>query len=164
MNSPILFATLLFCALLSPSGSSFAKAGNDKRLPHISVLTLAGDTLMLAEICKDKPSFIFFWASWCKICAQDMKHVFKLQKDFGQQVKVFGIAWKDKPETIEAYFAKRKMALQSYIDNDGSVFEALGIKQTPTMMIVSENGNVVFSGSASFRKLRRILKKQIKRN
>lgn len=160
----VLFATLLIFALLFPFCHSFAKPGNDKPLPHISVLTLDGDTLMLEEICKEKPSFIFFWASWCKVCSKEMHNVFKLQKDFGQQVKIFGIAWKDKAETIKAYFAKRKTVLQSYIDNDGSVFESFGINQTPTMMIISEKGNVVFSGFTSFRKLRRMLKKQIKHN
>ncbi|MCG8603929.1 TlpA family protein disulfide reductase [bacterium] len=158
----VLSMVSLVCALHLLPGRPFAEPGKNKPLPEISVSTLDGDTLMLEEICKEKPSFIFFWASWCKVCSKHMKDVFKLQKDLGQRVRVFGIAWKDKPETIKAYFANRKTVLQSYIDYDGSVFEVFGIEQTPTMMIVSENGNVVFSGFASFRKLRRILKKQIK--
>ncbi len=156
-----LFATLLIYVLLLSVSQSFAKSGGGKPIPDISVVSLDGDTLLLKEICKDKPSFIYLWATWCKVCSKEMKNVFKLQNDLGQDVRILGIAWKDTAEAIRTYFAKKKAVLPSYIDHDGSVFEAFGAAQTPSMVIVSKTGEVVFSGFASFRKLRRILAKQI---
>ncbi len=158
----LLPAAWLIIAILFPPSNSFAKPSEDKPLANISVVSIDGDTLSLQEICKDKPSFIYFWATWCKTCSKEMTDVFKLQNEFDQDVHTFGIAWKDNAETIKAYFNKRDAVLKSYIDCDGSVFASLGISKTPTMMIIDEKGNIVFSGFASFRKLKRILNKQIK--
>jgi thiol-disulfide isomerase/thioredoxin len=138
------------------------KADDRKAVPHVKIMNLKGDSLNLAEICRDKPAFVFFWATWCKVCSRDMKQVFKLQKEFGDRVQVFGIAWKGKPSAIESYFAKKDKALLSYIDADGKVFETFGFNQTPSVLIINSAGEILFSGYGSFRKYRKILKKELK--
>ena len=91
-----------------------------------------------------------------------MKNVFKLRKKFGDRVRVFGIAWKNSAEEIQTFFADRKEALHSYIDSDGSVFEAFETRLTPTVVIVNARGEVLFSGYRSFRTYRKILEKSLK--
>ena len=154
----MLGAGLIFCF---PDVGA-ANDENSNPLPLVQVVTLEGDTLSLAEVCEGKTSFIYLWATWCKTCKKDMKHVFKLREKFGEKVQVFGIAWKNSAEEIRTYFAGRKESLHSYIDADGRVFEAFETRLTPTVVIVNARGEVLFSGYGSFRKYRKILDKALK--
>ena len=153
-----LSAGLIFC--IHDVGA--AKDDRSDSLPEVQVVTLKGDTLSLAAVCQGKTSFIYLWATWCKTCKKDMKHVFKLREKFGEEVQVFGIAWKNSAEEIRTYFAGRKETLHSYIDTDGRVFEAFESRLTPTVVIVNARGEVLFSGYGSFRKYRKILDKALK--
>ena len=156
------FSVILFIALLfTASNSAFAKLPTDKPLPPLKVLTLQGDTLSLNEICKEKPTFIYFWATWCKVCSKSIKKVVDLEKEYGDKIRVFGVAWKDSAQAIKDYFGKRKESLLSYIDSDGAVFDKLKISQTPTVLIVSSDGNIAYKGYGSFRTFKRVIKKQL---
>ncbi len=155
----ILLAASLFCCF-----PDIAAAGDKEPvpLPRVQVVTLEGDTLNLADVCEDKPSFVYLWATWCKTCKKDLKNVFKLRDKFGDRIQVFGIAWKNSAEEIQTFFADRKQTLHSYIDSDGRVFEAFETRLTPTVVIVNARGEVLFSGYGSFRKYRKILEKALK--
>jgi thiol-disulfide isomerase/thioredoxin len=154
---------LIIVFLCSGNNSVSAKLPKDKPLPPLKVLTLLGDTLSLNDICKEKPTFIYFWATWCKVCSKSIKNVVDLEKEYGDKIGVFGVAWKDSSQAIKDYFEKRKDFMLSYIDSDGSVFDRLKIKQTPTVLIVSSDGNIVYQGYGSFRTFKREIKKQLKK-
>ena len=139
-----------------------AKVEKSNPLPRVQVVTLEGDTLSLAEVCEGKTSFIYLWATWCKTCKKDMKHVFKLREKFGDNVQVFGIAWKNSAEEIQTYSQTGRKPWHSYIDSDGRVFEAFETRLTPTVVIVNARGEVLYSGYGSFRKYRKILNKALK--
>lgn len=143
-------------------GDTAAAGDGPDPLPRAQVVTLEGDTLSLADVCKDRTSFVYLWATWCKTCKRELKHVYKLRKKYGDRVQVFGIAWKNSAEEIQTYFADKKDSLHSYIDSDGRVFEAFETRLTPTVVIVNARGEVVFSGYGSFRKYRKILEKAMK--
>ena len=158
ITGAVLGACLIFC--LPDVGA--AKEENSNPLPRVQLVTLEGDTLSLTEVCEGKTSFIYLWATWCKTCKKDMKHVFKLREKFGEKVQVFGIAWKNSAEEIQTYFAGRKESLHSYIDTDGRVFEAFETRLTPTVVIVDGRGEVLFFGYASFGKFRKLLDQALK--
>lgn len=159
-------AFLLFGCLHMSWGtpaSAALRPADSKPLPDVRVLSLQGDTLELRDICKGKISFIYFWATWCKVCSKDMKKVFALMKEFGEDVAVFGISWKDSPEAIQKYFKKREQNLPGYIDADGKVFAAFGFRQTPSVVMVNRRGEVVYKGYGSFRKFKRVLRAELKK-
>ena len=158
------FLVLSFLIVASGRAQAASTPANKKKpLPAVKVLSLQGDTLSLADICAGKLSFIYFWATWCKVCSKDMKKVFALQKDFGADVQVFGISWKDTPKAIANYFAKRGQELPGYIDVDGTVFSAFGFRQTPNVVIVNKRGEVIYAGYGSFRKMKRVLRAEMKK-
>ncbi len=139
-----------------------AKAAERAPLPAIQVTSVAGDTLSLPELCRDKPTLIYFWATWCKVCSKHMPKAIRLQRDLGDGIRVFGVAWKETREKVEAYFSRREARLPTYLDTDGRLFHAFNVRQTPHVVIADARGRVVFSGYGSFRKFRRILRKLTK--
>ena len=155
----IVLGANLFCWF-----ADVAAAGDNEPgpVPRVQVVTLEGDTVNLVDVCEGKPSFVYLWATWCKTCKKDLKNVYRLREKFGDRVRVFGIAWKNRAEDIQTFFANRKKTLHSYIDSDGRVFEAFGTRLTPTVVIVNARGEVLFSGYGSFRKYRKILEKALK--
>jgi thiol-disulfide isomerase/thioredoxin len=157
LSAVVLTAVYVFDA---PSVSGKSKA--EKTIPEVQVVAVDGDTLALAELCGDKPTFLYLWATWCKVCSKDMKDVFKLREMFGDKIEVVGIAYKNSPEEIETYFSKKEKRLKTYIDADGSVFQAFDTNATPTVVIVDASGKVLFSGYGSYRKYRKILEKALK--
>jgi thiol-disulfide isomerase/thioredoxin len=160
-KQPVLAALLLSAVLLFCGTSVFAKQ-KDKAIPEVTVVTVEGDTLALADICGDKPTFLYLWATWCSVCSKDMKDVFKLREKFGDRIDIVGIAYKNSPEEIATYFSKKEKKLKSYIDADGSVFQAFDTNATPTVVIVNGSGEVIFSGYGSYRKYRKLLEKALK--
>jgi thiol-disulfide isomerase/thioredoxin len=158
----ILAIVVLAAVYFVDVSSVYGKSEEEKLVPEVQVVTVEGDTLALADLCGDKPTFLYLWATWCKVCSKDMKDVFKLREKFGDRVKVVGIAYKNSPEEIETYFSKKEKRLKSYIDADGSVFQALDTNATPTVVIVDASGKILFSGYDSYRKYRKILEKALK--
>ena len=153
---------VLTAGLFIFSGDTAAAGDLPDPLPRVQVVTLEGDTLSLTDVCNGKTSFVYLWATWCKTCKRELKHVYRLRKKYGDRVQVFGIAWKNSAEEIQTYFADKKESLQSYIDWDGRVFDAFETRLTPTVVIVNARGEVLFSGYGSFRKYRKILDKSLK--
>ena len=159
----IILAVALFGAIfLNSTGQVEGKSARVRSIPEVQVVTVDGDTLALAELCGEKPTFLYLWATWCKVCSKDMKDVFKLRDKFGDRIGVVGIAYKNSPEEIATYFSEKEKKLKSYIDVDGSVFQAFDTNATPTVVIVSGSGEVLFSGYGSYRKYRKLLEKALK--
>ena len=158
-----LISSVLVCAVfVSFALPVAAKAKEQRAVPEVQVVSVEGDTLSLVELCGEKPTFLYLWATWCKVCSKDMKDVFKLREKFGDKIEVLGVAYKNSPEEIAKYFSKREKKLKSYIDADGSVFEAFETNATPTVVIVDGSGKVLFSGYGSYRKYRKLLERALK--
>ncbi len=103
--------------------------------------TLAsGETVSLAELSKEKPILVYFWATWCGICKITSPTVSDLAKS---GVPVISIAIRSgETSRLLAGMEKKDLAFPVINDINGQLANIVGVSATPTFMII-DNGELV---------------------
>ncbi len=151
----ILFVFLLFSGLI---------AGRKDPLPmDVRVWTLTQDTVITNDILHpEKPTFIYFWATWCHVCAKDMPKMESLVDEFGDDVHFISISHFDKRTSLEKILSKKPDFMDTYLDGIDRLFGAAGIPATPTVMIIDSDRNTIYKGYGGKRKYKSVIKKLLK--
>ncbi len=109
---------------------------------------LEGNYVTLDEEKGEKLTILDFWATWCKPCVKSIPEMVKLNDEFKDQgVKFFGIN-EDSPRNINKVrpFAHSKgIDYEVILDSDQEIMTELVVSVLPTMIILDENGKVVYS-------------------
>jgi uncharacterized protein (TIGR03435 family) len=72
------------------------------------VLNRENKKIELSEI-KSKLVILDFWATWCSPCINNLPKLYKLQKEFGNQIQILLVnALDEDAETANSFFEKRK--------------------------------------------------------
>ncbi len=105
-----------------------------------------GDQVSLSSLLEKGPVVISFWATWCKNCKKEMPELDKLQKKYEDRITVVCISV-DKPSKKEdaIRFVKNRFQFLTLLDPDMKVYKALNAQNPPHTMIISKDGEMVFS-------------------
>ncbi|MBP8098841.1 MAG: protein disulfide oxidoreductase [Acinetobacter sp.] len=106
--------------------------------------TLAnGETISLAELSKEQPILVYFWATWCGVCKITSPTVSDLSKS---GVPVISIAIRS-GETSRLLTGMEKKELEFPVINDinGQLANIVGVSATPTFMIIDKGELVSFT-------------------
>ncbi|MBC8343548.1 MAG: TlpA family protein disulfide reductase [Bacteroidetes bacterium] len=140
--------TIIFCAFVN---------GND--FTNQRVITVEQDTITLSSIIQNSQSaMLYFWATWCHVCAKETPKMLKLSDEF-PKVQFIPVAYPESPEKMKSFIKKKKYKLNTYIDYSGNVFNKFDVKATPTVVILDQNNEVVFNGYKSVRTYKKLLNK-----
>lgn len=136
-----LFAVVLVAALgwiwLSPQGL--------ERAPEISVTTLDGETIDLAEL-RGRPVLVTFWATSCPGCIEEMPHLIELYEELHPKgFELIGIAMAyDPPNHVAAMRKAKRIPYPIALDIEGRHALAFGdVKLTPTSFLIAPDGRIV---------------------
>ena len=133
--------------------------------PHFSLTTVDGDEFSLPN--RGNVTMINFFATWCGPCQIELPHVeqiWKANKNRGSfQLIVIG-----REETIEAvrnYRTKNDFSFPIAADPDRSVYSLFANESIPRTLIVSPDGQIVYSKAGFMEEdlveLNAVLKKQL---
>ncbi len=90
-----------------------------------------------------KPTVVNFFASWCQPCLAE--HPLLMEMALNNQIQVFGIAWNDNSEAIQAWIAKHGNPFFLVgIDNESIAGIEWGIAGIPETFFLDKKGNVQF--------------------
>ncbi len=142
----------IFCAFVN--GNDFTKQ---------RVITVEKDTITLNSIMQNsQPKMLYFWATWCHVCAKETPKMLKLSDEF-PKVQFIPVAYTESPVKMKSFIQKMKYKLNTYIDFTGDVFNEFAVKATPTVVILDHNNHVVFNGYKSTRTYKKLLNKLIEK-
>ena len=83
------------------------------------------------------------FASWCEPCKLEHEVLLKLAET--KKVKLYGLAWKNKPEAVIEYLEKYKNPFEQVgIDVTGKTTLTLGLSGVPETFIIDKNGVIAF--------------------
>ena len=113
-----------------------------KQVPNLSLPTLAeGQPVNLREAAAEGPMLVNFFASWCAPCEIEHPVLMGLK---GRQVRVVGIAYKDKTPQTEAFLTRLGDPFaEVLVDADGRAGVEFGITGVPETYVVAADGTVV---------------------
>lgn len=136
---------IFIVALLATIGYLWLSPGGLKTAPAVSMTSLDGETIKLADK-KGKPYLVTFWATTCPGCIKEMPHFIELYNEFKPQgFDVIGIAVKwDPPNQVAAMREAKQIPYPIVTDVTGELGKAFGgVSVTPTTFLVSNNGRIL---------------------
>ncbi|HGN1707406.1 TPA: protein disulfide oxidoreductase [Providencia rettgeri] len=102
-----------------------------------------GETVSLAELSKEKPILVYFWATWCGVCNLTSPTVSDLNQS---GMPIISVAIRS-GETARLVTGMEKKDLNFPVINDirGQLSNAVGVSATPTFMVIYDGELVSFT-------------------
>ncbi|MCI7047911.1 TlpA disulfide reductase family protein [Helicobacter sp.] len=107
---------------------------------------------LLVTTNKKNIKMLFFFTTWCEPCIAILAHLENLQKQFGEEISIYGIAIDDLvgevenlQQSIEVFIQENQYSLPlAYGENRDKLFEALeGIEGIPLIVLYDEKGEYI---------------------
>jgi peroxiredoxin len=117
--------------------------------PAVTVTTLDGTTINLADIYGKKPVYLKFWATWCKPCREQMASFKKIYESSGNKIEIIAVNMgiSDDLASVRAFKDKFDLKMPIVID-DGKIAAAFKARVTPQHAVIGRNGKFIHIGHA----------------
>lgn len=120
-----------------------ATSANSAELaPDWNLKSADGEIVQLSEEVKQQPTILFFWATWCPYCKALMPHLQSMRLEYGDQVKILAINFRDDSDPVE--FIEEAGYDFTVLPDGDEVAKAYGVWATPGVIIVDANQYVQF--------------------
>lgn len=141
-----------------PTGGSVLEAhsginrGDDP--PDFSVATIDGKQYSLADFRNQKPVLLYFWASWCPYCKQDLSVAREVYPKYADRVKFIAIDLDTNEDAALIGKYKEKMKLEGIDLAQGNVgiLSDYNVIYTTTKYAIGRSGKIIYKGSGVFTK------------
>ena len=140
--------TLIFGALSSSHAMGqlfmFENPLVGDKVPDFTLKTVDGKQVNLAKFRENQNTIIFFWATWCPHCREQLQ---QLTDHLGDEIQKKGIKilLVDVGETagqVRAYVKKYKVPYEVILDEDDVISEKYNIVGVPTFFFIDKEGMV----------------------
>ena len=116
-----------------------------KKIPDLKIKLLDGSKTSLAELTKDGPLMIDFWATWCVPCLKVMKYLDEYHIEYRDQgFKVLMINT-DSPRSIgkvKSYLKSQNHQFLIGLDPNKVISKKLNGLVMPTLILVEKGGEI----------------------
>jgi thiol-disulfide isomerase/thioredoxin len=134
----------------APSGVNLAAEGD--RVTELRANTVAGREVVVGG---DRPHLLFFWSLYCKPCREDFPTLAELARrygDAGLAVYAVNVDSKRLSQRV-ARFLEAYEDVPCLLDDpeqaDGDITRAVGVRATPTVLLLDAEGTVAYAESGS---------------
>lgn len=150
----------------SADGERRAKSAGENLVgtpaPQMTVKTIDGKEIDLAEVYGKKPVYIKFWATWCVPCREQMPGFEEIYEKYGEQVQVIAIntGISDNVKSVTAFRKKMGLTMPITIDN-GELARAFHLRVTPQHLLIDKSGKFAYFGHVDDKEFHRALDKVV---
>jgi len=126
----------------------FGAASEGEPAPELNVASLDGSRHYTIADFKGKVVLLNLWASWCSGCKKEMPLFFKLQKSYGDDLKIVTVSIDSEAGDSQAFLKSIEKRLQyetpfiTAYDPEKSVPERYGAMGMPSSYLIDKNGVV----------------------
>lgn len=128
-----------FIVLLSFSAGACAE---DSAAPNWTLYTPDGTPVELAQVSRDRPQIILFWATWCPYCKALMPHIQSVQLEYGAAIGVLAVNIKEDGDPV-SYIEDGAYDFTLLLDGD-DVADEYEIVGTPGVILVDTHHKIRF--------------------
>ncbi|MCA9408359.1 MAG: TlpA family protein disulfide reductase [Candidatus Omnitrophica bacterium] len=140
----IFVMTLTFVAFIPKAGAQFFFFDNpliNEKAPEFELPTLSGKKTSLSTARGDSSAIVFFWATWCPHCREQLKELNAMNGEMQEKgIKVVLIDLGEKPELVQKYVEKNKIQLDVILDQESALSEDYGLVGLPTFFFINKEG------------------------
>lgn len=135
----------LFLALLVAGGLGWVWfGGSAERAPDVAFETLDGERVALADL-RDDPVIVYFWATDCASCMQEMPDLVELYEELrAEGLEFVAVAMAhDDPDAVRRLAENRQLPFDIVLDREGAYARAFGnVRVTPTKYLIDGDGRI----------------------
>ncbi|MEJ7675594.1 MAG: TlpA disulfide reductase family protein [Chitinophagaceae bacterium] len=113
-----------------------------REIDKIRLTDLSGQPQSAETIPRVRPSFINFWATWCKPCIKEMPSIKEAQNILKNEEVIFLMASNESAAQIEEFKKNHEYSFD-YVRIENS--EEMNVQTLPVTFIFNSKGNLVFS-------------------
>lgn len=148
---------LLLTACTGESGDDAAKTEDAAEATAVASVPDSGSFPYMGEAeltkyLKDnagRPTMLFFWATWCPSCKQEIPELEAFQKTHGDKVNIIALSVDDNLQALEKYAAKHPMDLSVYWGGQ-ELARNYQVEAIPTLVIFDKTGRKIFAQAGVF--------------
>jgi len=92
-----------------------------------------------------------FWATWCSDCSAFRPKLAEVYSKHKDDIEVFAITYKEKPEIINKYLAAHpEVNWRIYMEDTGRAMQKYGVKSIPAVFLIdAKEREVQYIGSGA---------------
>ncbi len=161
----LLLLGIIFLTSCSPPEQKTGVNGNEIALtngiekgqipPDFTIKTIDGKPIALSQFKNEnKPVLLYFWASWCPYCKQDLSIVKEVYPNYADRVKFVAIDLDvyESADKIRKYSENMGLAGIDFTEADTKVLGDYAITHTTTKYAIGKSGTIIYKGSGVFTK------------
>ncbi len=132
----------------SPSHASgqfffFQNPLEGKEAPDFTLKTLTGKEINLAKFRDGNPAIIFFWATWCPHCREQLVELNKQTAEIEKKgIKLILVDLDEDIRPVRSYVERHNVKIEVALDPDSAVADQYGIVGVPTFYFIDKAGMI----------------------
>jgi len=138
LKSWTLYIALIFSVYFVIQAYQARHAPQSGPAPDIQAVDINGQLIEL-ENYQGKPTLIYFWATWCRVCSLTRASINNIAQDH----PVITIASQSgDDEDIHTYRQKHTFNVTTLNDKQGQLSQAYGVQAFPSVFVLDSKGNI----------------------
>ncbi len=134
------FSSLSFAMSSLPS-SEVSDNLISKTAPEFTLEKISGVSQSLVQARVGKKAILFFWATWCPHCHEELETIRqKLDGIKKQNIEIVLVNVGETKEEAKAFLNHQEISLDSFIDEDNTVAGLYGVVGIPSLFFIDEKG------------------------
>ena len=124
-----------------PSTSMTNSSLIGRAAPDFTLDTTGQSNVNFTKFREGKRAVIFFWATWCPHCHEEIENLnLHLDKMEQQGIKIALVDLGESKDEVKSYLAGRNFKLDSFMDTDSILSGPYDLIGVPTLYFVDEQG------------------------
>ena len=114
-----------------------------KPAPEFVLDKTSGEKQSLTDFRQGKNTIVFFWATWCPHCREELIVMNKRMEELTQKgIKIAAVDLGEKPQIVKSFVQKNNVKLEVFVDEKSSLEEPYGLIGVPTLFFLDQDGIV----------------------
>lgn len=168
MKAYLRISNFLICPVVCLLCFCFAADGfGQKALPDVSLQTLAGETVRLADYTgRGNPVLISLWATWCKPCHTELDHLKDYypgwRDDYDLEILAITIDNPRQLPRVKPMVAAKNWPYTILSDPAARLQSELKFRAIPQLYLIDGEGRIVYQSSGYLPGMEKELERKIK--
>ena len=122
--------------------------------PDFQIKTIEGKEIKLSDFKDNKPILLYFWASWCPYCKEDLGVVKDIYPKYADKVTFLAVDLDtgEDVDLIRKYSERMKLQGIDLAQGNQQILSDYNVVYTTTKYAIGKNGAIIYKGSGVFTK------------